>query len=68
MWRQVRSTVGMLCLLLVNSLFAQGVPEAPNPGSRPNTQTSAPAQEHPLVPAIALVKDRCIGALSKVQD
>lgn len=68
MWRQAWSTVGMLCLLLVNSLFAQGVPEAPNPGQRPNTQTSAPAQEHPLVPAIALVKDRCIGALSKVQD
>jgi hypothetical protein len=47
--------------------FSQGVPEAPDPARRPESGQPA-AKEHPLVPAINLIRERCIPALNQIQD
>lgn len=46
---------------------AQGVPEAPDPGGQ-RSRAAQSLPEHPLVPAISLVKERCIPSLKGIQD
>lgn len=65
------ATVGLVVsLAVVNPVSAhgQGVPEAPDPGQSKGQPGSAASREHPLLPAIALIKDRCIPALNQIQD
>ena len=57
--------VGLL-FVAASSAYGQGMPEAPNPGQ--SNSAGATSREHPLVPAIALIKERCIPALNQIQD
>ena len=62
------SLLGVAILSCASVCLAQGVPEAPDPAGGRTQQAAQPSREHPLVPAIALVKDRCVGALNGIQD
>jgi len=62
------SLLGLAALACASVCRAQqGSPEAPDPGRQAGVNVQA-SREHPLVPAIALVKDRCFGALNGIQD
>lgn len=63
------ATVGIfVCLAVVPpcAVHGQGIPEAPDPAQA--NSTAATSREHPLIPAIALIKERCGTALNQVQD